>query len=441
MIEKPTYEQLEQKIKELEKDSFNRIQSEKKITEDENEFGYLLNFSPDPIIILHEGQFRFVNTKFTEIFGYSKEDVSQVGSLLNLVQDKDKKEIKQKYEDRLARKRTSQFYRIDLVAKNGTLIPCETSARLIKIKDQKAVLVIIRDVTERIQFNKSLEESHERLAIALQASNSGIWDWNIQTDEIFFDKSYFKMAGYEPNDFSHSFENWKARVHPDDIEEAEEKITSYIHDTRNEFEVEFRFKTKSDDWMWVLGQGKIFEYDNVGNAVRFTGTHTDITDRKLSELSLKANHDTLEEKVKERTSELKEMNTVLKVLLKKRDVDEKNIQRQILSNVSSLIIPYLKKLSKTQMDYEQQTLLKIVEANVAEIISPISHRFASSSFGLTLTEIKVANLIKEGRKSKEIARILTLSPRTIDKYREKIRTKLSIKNKKVNLQSYLASME
>ena len=70
---------------------------------------------------------------------------------------------------------------------------------------------------------------------------------------------------------------------------------------------------------------------------------------------------------------------------------------------------------------------------IAEIISPISQRFASSSFGLTLTEIKVANLIKEGIKSKEIARILTLSPRTIDKYREKIRSKLSIQNKKVNI--------
>ncbi len=440
MIEKPTYEQLEIRIKELEQDTFGRRQLEKVIAGDKNNLGFILDLSPDPIMILHKEQFRFVNTEFTKVFGYSKESVSLVGSLLQLVQDKDKKDVKQKYETRLTGKRSSQFHQIDIVAKDGKLIPCETFARLITIKGQKSVLVIIRDVTERIQFNKALEESHERLAIALKGSNSGIWEWNLKTNEIFYDNIFFQMAGYEPNEFAHSYENWKKLVHSDDLEEVEKKITSYIKGKKNKFAAEFRFKTKSDDWMWILGQGEISEYAD-GKSVRFTGTNVDITDRKKAELALKKSHEHLVEKVKERTSDLKEMNTTLKVLLKKRDADEKNTQEQILSNVSSLIIPYIKKLAKTNMDYEQQTLLKIVEANVAEIISPISHRFTSSAFGLTLTEIKVANLIKEGKKSKEIARILTLSPRTIDKYREKIRTKLSVKNKKVNLQSYLASME
>jgi PAS domain S-box-containing protein len=285
-----------------------------------------------------------------------------------------------------------------------------------------------------------LKRTHDRLAIALKGSNSGIWDWNLQTDEIFFDETFFQMAGYEPNEFTHSYENWKKLVHADDLKETEKRITSYVKGNANEYTAEFRLKTKNNDWRWILGQGEISEYGD-GKAVRFTGTNVDITERKQAELALKQNHDALEEKVKERTSDLKEMNTALRVLLKKRDADEKNIEEQILSNVSSLIIPYIKKLAKTNMDYEQQTFLKIVEANVAEIISPISNRFASSSFGLTLTEIKVANMIKEGIKTKETARILNLSPRTIDKYREKIRTKLSIKNKKVNLQSYLASMQ
>jgi PAS domain S-box-containing protein len=297
------------------------------------------------------------------------------------------------------------------------------------------------DITDKKHTEKDLKENHDRLAIALKGSNSGIWDWNLQTNEVFFDETFFQMAGYELNEFVHSYESWKKRVHSDDLEEAEKKITSYIRDEIEEYVSEFRFKTKDNDWIWILGKGEISESDNNGKAVRFTGTNVDITDRKQAELAIKESHEVLEKKVAERTSELKEMNTALKVLLRKRDQDEKNIHKQIFSNVSSLIIPYLKKLAKTQMDYDQQTLLKIVEANVVEIISPISHRFASSSFGLTLTEIKVANLIKEGVKTKEIARILSLSPRTIDKYREKIRSKLFIQNKKVNLQAYLASMQ
>lgn len=176
-----------------------------------------------------------------------------------------------------------------------------------------------------------------------------------------------------------------------------------------------------------------------GRFVRM-GIATNITNRKKTEQALKETLDTLEQKVKERTVELEEMNTALKVLLKKLDKDKKDIEKQIISNVSNLILPYLKKLAKTNMNSRQQALLNIIEGNVAEVISPISNRIASSSFGFTLTEIKVANLIKDGKKSKEIAEILNLAPRTIEKYREKIRSKLSIQNKKVNLQTYLASL-
>jgi len=167
---------------------------------------------------------------------------------------------------------------------------------------------------------------------------------------------------------------------------------------------------------------------------------TNITNRKKTEQTLKETLETLQQKVKERTVELEEINTALKVLLKKTDKDKKNLEKQILSNSSNLILPYLKKLAKTNMDSQQQALLNIIEGNVAELISPISNRFASSSFGFTLTEIKIANLIKDGKKSKEIAEILNLSPRTIEKNRENIRSKLSIQNKRVNLQAYLASL-
>ena len=130
---------------------------------------------------------------------------------------------------------------------------------------------------------QELLENEERLSLALNASNSGIWDWNVKTGKVYFDANYFKLAGYEPDEFPHAHEEWEKRVHPDDIDRVKEAIEAYLTGKSSIYSGEFRFKTKDGSWMWILGQGKLFEYDEQGNPVRFTGTHTDITDRKRAE--------------------------------------------------------------------------------------------------------------------------------------------------------------
>ena len=148
-----------------------------------------------------------------------------------------------------------------------------------------------KEIAARKKTEMALRESEERLSIALQGSNSGIWDWHIKTGEVFFDDTYFKISGYVPNEFPHSYEEWKKRVHADDIEKTERKIRSYITGKTEDYSAEFRFKTKTNDWMWIHSQGKIFEYDDHGNPARFTGTHLDITERKKAEKALRKSED------------------------------------------------------------------------------------------------------------------------------------------------------
>ncbi len=135
---------------------------------------------------------------------------------------------------------------------------------------------------KRAVSNKTREisKSEERLSLALNASKSGIWDWDVVTGRVYFDSNYFTLSGYEPNDFPHSYEEWAKRVHPDDMVRAKNAIEAYLSGNVGTYEVEFRFKCKDDSWMWILSQGKIFERDEQGNPVRFTGMHTDITERK-----------------------------------------------------------------------------------------------------------------------------------------------------------------
>ena len=152
-------------------------------------------------------------------------------------------------------------------------------------------LVVEHELEKAKQAVEALQASEKRLSFALEGSNSGIWDWNLQTGDVYFDSHYFTMAGYSPNEFPHKFEEWRKRLHPEDIMKAENAINSYLNNCADRYSVEFRFQRKNGTWMWVLGQGRIFEYDENTRPVRFTGTHLDITALKHSETVLKSAKD------------------------------------------------------------------------------------------------------------------------------------------------------
>ena len=91
------------------------------------------------------------------------------------------------------------------------------------------------------------------------------------------------MAGYEPNEFPHAFEEWEKRIHPDDIQKTRDSVQQYLAGVTKKFIVEFRFLRKEGDYMWIRGNGKIVSHDENGNPLRFVGTHSDISERKLAE--------------------------------------------------------------------------------------------------------------------------------------------------------------
>ena len=144
-----------------------------------------------------------------------------------------------------------------------------------------------------------------------------------------------------------------------------------------------------------------------------------------------------EKELKIKSTSLEEVNTALRVLLKRRDEDKTEIEDKVIFNVTELVLPFLEKLKKTKLDQKQLAYLQILQSNLTDITSPFSRRLSSRFISLTPTQIVVANLIKAGKSSKEIAELMNLSSRTIDSYRESIRKKMNIKNKKANLRSHL----
>lgn len=137
---------------------------------------------------------------------------------------------------------------------------------------------------------------------------------------------------------------------------------------------------------------------------------------------------------------LQELDTTLKVMLKKRDEDKKQLEETIVANVRALVLPYMEALKGTDLDEQQSSYLYILESNVKQIMSPFVDRLSAQFANLTPMEIQIANLLKEGKSTKQVAEILRLSINTIIFHRQNLRKKLGLTNRKRNLVSYLKSL-
>jgi len=174
-----------------------------------------------------------------------------------------------------------------------------------------------------------------------------------------------------------------------------------------------------------------------GDIVGTVSTVKDITAQKHAVVALRQREQELETKSKK----LEEANIALKVLLKHKDDHEIELEERVVHNIKKLALPYIENLKKGKLDFKQATYLDIIEKNLNEIISPASKRLSSKYFNLTAREIQVANLIKDSKTNKDIAGLLNISLRTIEYYRENIRRKIGLTNKRINLKTYLLNLK
>ena len=184
--------------------------------------------------------------------------------------------------------------------------------------------------------------------------------------------------------------------------------------------------------------------DKDGNIIGGIELGTDITHIREADEKRKHAEEALRQRetaLKVRTRELEEVNSALRVLMKRMDDDKKAIEENVWLNLKGLVAPYAEKLRKSGLHAKQMAYLKTLESNLKDITSPFARKLSSKYFRLTPIEIQIAHLVKDGKTTKEIGELLNSSFRTIESHRQNIRMKIGIKKQRASLRSALLSMQ
>lgn len=164
--------------------------------------------------------------------------------------------------------------------------------------------VLMLHQTENWKNRKKLNISEERWHFALEGAGDGVWDWNMETDEIYYSKQWKFMLGFDDSEIDNKLEEWDKRIFPEDREHANTLLSQYLKGEIPAYISEYRLLCKNGEYKWILDRGKIMTRDENGKPLRVIGTHTDISGRKKDQEKIKKLNEELEQKVLTRTQEL-----------------------------------------------------------------------------------------------------------------------------------------
>lgn len=156
----------------------------------------------------------------------------------------------------------------------GTFIPdCDSAGRV------SGFFAMIIDISERKAAEAALRASEERWKFALEGAGEGVWDRNVQTDEVMYSRRYKEMLGFAEHEFDNRREEWKKRVHPEDRARVLADLQAYLDGKSPAYASEFRMLCKDGSWKWILSRGRVVSHDADGRPLRMIGTHADIGER------------------------------------------------------------------------------------------------------------------------------------------------------------------
>nr|MBC8506231.1 PAS domain S-box protein [Chloroflexota bacterium] len=247
----------------------------------------LFEFAPDGYLVTDShGVIMEVNQMAKQLLG--KPTSYLVGKPLAIFIHQDNKKVFRQRLNKLVEKdRLSQW---ELIIKPGSGDPFPASFSVTKTSSTdgatSSLRWILQDITERVQAKEALQESEEKLHLALESANADSWEMNLVTAELSYGDQWARYLGYKPGEVHYTIEGTTNILHPDDITNNQKALETCLSNQESTYETETRIRRKDGTYAWVLSRGKIVERDKNGNPVRLIGTNIDITERKQAEQAL-----------------------------------------------------------------------------------------------------------------------------------------------------------
>ncbi|QBP41152.1 diguanylate cyclase [Paenisporosarcina antarctica] len=277
------------------------------------------------------------------IFGYTPEDIITGNvPILSIIFEEDRDKFRAAMVQRIASQSPwESSYRI--YAKNGDIrfIKSYTYLKQDNITSKISNFSFLFDQTEiKQEINMHISLEHQ-WATAIDSAREGVWDWDLEKNDVFFSKHWKSMLGYEEHELPNQLIEWRKRIHPLDVEKVNEVIEEHIRNDSVFFESEHRLRHSDGTYRWILDRGKAVKRDEYGVALRMIGTHVDITERKETEYQLQQRNKELEHLV-DQVKELSITDPLTSLYNRRKMIDEiKKAQHQLEKNRQPFTIAIL----------------------------------------------------------------------------------------------------
>ena len=184
---------------------------------------------------------------------------------------------------------------------------------------------LIHTMSERRRAEEALRESEERFRLAMLGANDGLWDWDLQTDRVYYSPRWKSMLGYADEELENHLETWKSLVYPDDRESTLALASDFVEGRTDKFEVEFKMRNKAGHYLNILSRASLLRGVK-GEALRLVGTHVDLSELKKAQAEIMSLNKELEQRVIERTAQLEFINRTLQDEIARHKISQEDLK-------------------------------------------------------------------------------------------------------------------
>jgi PAS domain S-box-containing protein len=404
-------------------DVTERKLSEITLKESEKRYRDLAELLPQGIFEAdRQGLITYANRSALEMYGITLEDIREGYTIADSTTPDERDRITGTFKRILSGEKGVQE-EYACIRKDGSVFPSLILANaIIRGGLCDGIRGVVADITIQKEMMNRLEESEARYRTLFNSTGTSTVLIEEDMTISLANEEFYRFSGYPPA--------------------TELKFPALIHDDDREFMMEYHRKRRID----AQSVPRSYEFRHVrrngevGNAFltigmipgtkRSVASIVDITDLKH-----------IQEELRTKSSNLEDANAALRVLLKHREEDKAELEKNILTNLKEVVFPFLDKLKVEKLSSSEMGIVSIIEQNLREVTSPFLRNISSRYSKLTPREIEILVLVKEGRSTKEISRILNTSERTIDFQRNGIRKKMGITKRKINLRTFIMTQE